>query len=104
MATLQRITRSGQRDCSLLRQKNYQSAGGDSKFMKDIEKWIHRIAIIGLLIAVMMLVQGNKQAQYMGLNNVKLIGQNTEDISTLVGQMTKVLIILETVVNKLPNK
>ena len=50
MATLQRITRSGQGDCKILRQKNYQSAGGDSKFMKPDEKYLTSIPIAFILV------------------------------------------------------
>lgn len=72
--------------------------------MSDIEKWIHRIAIIVLLITVMVLMQGNKQAQYMGLNNIKLIEQNTKDIHGLGVNMTGILEIIKTIVDKMPDK
>ena len=73
-------------------------------YVRAIELWFWRIAIIGLIIFSVILSQGNKQAQYMVLNNIKLIEQNTKDIHDITVNMGGILEIIKTIVDKMPDK
>ncbi|MCK9370959.1 hypothetical protein M0R04_13695 [Candidatus Dojkabacteria bacterium] len=48
-----------------------------------IELWFWRISIVGLIIFCVILAQGNRQAQYMGLNNIELIAKQANQITEL---------------------
>jgi len=59
-----------------------------------IELWFWRLAIIALIIYSAILGQGVRQAEYMGVNNIKLIEKTNVDLEDNIKNTGSTLIIL----------
>ena len=69
-----------------------------------IELWFWRIGIILLFICCLALMKGDKQAQYMGLNNIKLIKEQGEQITKILQNELTNQIVLKAVTDDYPPK
>ena len=52
--------------------------------MNNYELWVHRIAIIVLLIIAVVLIRSNGQAIYMGVKNAEQTLENTRQINLIL--------------------
>jgi hypothetical protein len=69
-----------------------------------IELWFWRLAIIGLIIYSAILGQGVRQAEYMGVNNIKLIEKTNVDLGDNIKNTGSTLIILQAMAEDYPPK